>query len=83
MTIADKFDVLWHRGRHRKRLTAFSLILQTIAVWVRPTLFVARVPKRVTVCDHALVNVLSPIIGRYVFVITTDGFILTGGEVLF
>jgi hypothetical protein len=67
------------RERFRKRLTAFSLILQTIAVWVCPTFFVTSFLKRVTVGDHTLVKVLSAIIGRYVFVIATDGLILAGG----
>ena len=65
--------------RSRKSLTAFSLILQTIAVWLYPPLFAAGFLERVTVCDHTQVNVPSPVIARHVLIMATDGLILTSG----
>ena len=64
--------------RYRKSLTAFSLILQTIAVWLYPPLF-SEDFGRVTVCDHTQVNVPSPVLARHVLIMATDGLILTSG----
>jgi hypothetical protein len=41
-------------------LTAFRLILQTIAVWIYPALLTAGLLERITMADHAEVDVPSP-----------------------
>ena len=64
---------------YRKSLTAFSLILQTIAVWLYPAIFAAGFLKSITVCDHTDVYVPSPVLARHVLIIATDGLMLASG----
>jgi hypothetical protein len=64
-------------------LTAFRLILQTIAVWIYPAFLAAGLLECITMGDHAEVDVPSPIFAGQVLVMATDGFTLASGKVLF